>query len=405
LTKKLDIFIFAYWYDKGWKKFVGATVKIWDLAHNVAALGHNVVLFLPKYHFPKENLPFRLVQIPLIDFPILRSLSFNTSLSIFLLCHYFSFKPDVVYIRRGISIIPVIFAKVKKAILLYEINDDPYRGKNISMFNPINRLDHWLSLKTNEVSLSLCDAAFVITKEIKEKIIKAQPGIDQKKLHVLPSGANTDLYQPLNQETCRQRLNLEPSRKYIGFMGTLLDHQGVDVLIDAAPSVLQSTPDIVFVIIGEGPMKDVWRKKVEAKFLQKNFLFTGQVAYEETPLWINSMDVCMAPFLIKAGSRSPVKVFDYMACGRPVIASRIAGTTDIFEGSGAIILVEPENQQALAQAIMDLLGNEEKASEMGMKGRLLVKTHYDRKILAKRIQDEVYALRKSKRGMPTCTSE
>ncbi len=405
MSEKLNILIFAYWHDKGWKRFVGATVKIWDLAQNAAALGHHVVLFLPRYHFSKDSLQFRLVQIPLIGFPFLRALSFNFFLTMYLIRYYFALKPDVVYIRRGISLIPSIFAKFKKAMLFYEINDDPYTDHIIPKSDLISRLNGWLSLKTDEASLSLCDAAFVITKEIKEKIIKALPNINHRKLHVMPSGANTDLYRPLDQKQCRLKLNLEPSKRYIGFMGTLLDHQGVDVLIDAAPSVLQATPDAVLVIIGEGPMKDVWRKKVEAKFLQKHFLFTGQVAYEETPLWINSMDICTAPFSIKAGSRSPVKIFDYMACGRPVVASRIAGTTDIFEGSGAIILIEPENQQALAQAIRDLLENEEKASEMGIKGRLLVKTHYDRKILAERIQDEAYLLRGIKAGSPNRTTK
>ena len=68
--KKLNILIFAYWHDKRWKGFVGATVKIWDLAHNMAQLGHDVVLFLPNYDYSKNNLPFRLVQVPLLDFPL-----------------------------------------------------------------------------------------------------------------------------------------------------------------------------------------------------------------------------------------------------------------------------------------------------------------------------------------------
>ena len=392
----MNIFIFAYWHDKGWERFVGATVKIWDLAHNVAGFGHRVVLFLPKYNFATENLPFRLIQIPVLDFPFFRALSFNFFLTYFLIRHFFNLKPDVVYIRRGISLIPSLFAKLRKSILFYEINDDPYTDHIVPKSDLISRLNGCLSLKTDEVSLSLCDAAFVITTEIKEKIIKAQPEIDQEKLRVLPSGSNTDLYQPLNREKCRQRLNLELSKKYICFMGTLLDHQGVDVLIEAAPSVIDLLPNAVFIIIGEGPMKEKWRQRVDALFMQKYFLFTGQVEYEETPIWINAMDVCTAPFLIKAGQRSPVKVFDYMACGKPVIASRIAGTTDIFDGSEAIRLVEPENKESLAQAIVDILEDAEAATVMGMKGRLFVKNNYDRKSFAKIIQAEMCSLQKGK---------
>jgi glycosyltransferase involved in cell wall biosynthesis len=396
---KLHIFIFAYWHDKGWEKFVGATVKVWDLAHNMAGLGHSVVLFLPKYNFQTENLPFRLVQIPVFDFPFLRSLSFNFFLTAFLVRYYFKARPDVFYIRRGISLIPVLFAKLRNAMLFYEINDDPYPEQTNPPTGFSFRVNRWLSVKTDEISLFLCDAAFVITKEIRSKIIRSLPNIDLTKLHLLPSGANTDLFRPLDQQHCRSKLNLDVSKKYVGFVGTLLDHQGVDVLINAAPTVIERFPGALFVVIGEGPLKERWRQQAQERGLGNYFLFTGQVAYEQIPLWINAMDVCTAPFLVKAGLRSPVKVFDYLACGRPVVASRIAGTTDIFEGSGAVVLIEPENRDALAGAIVGLLEDEDKAGDMGMKGRYLVKTRYDRKVLAGRIQQEVYAFAKAKGKM------
>jgi len=380
-----NIIIFAYWHDKGWKKFVGATVKIWDLAHNTAGLGNRVALFLPKYDFPADRLPFQMIQIPLLDLPLLRSLSFNFFLALYLIRYFFKLKPDVVYIRRGISILPVIFAKLKKAALLYEINDDPYPERNVSGSNPVRRFDRWLSLKTDEASLSFCDAAFVITREIRDKIITVRSNINSEKLHILPSGTNTDLYKPLDQKWCRKKLGLKIYAHHVGFIGTLLAHQGVDVLIEAAPSVLASFPDVAFVIIGEGPLAEIWRERVRAKSLQIHFVFTGQIDYAETPLWINAMDVCTAPFLKRAGLRSPVKIFDYMACGKPVVASRIPGTTDIFEGSGAILLIEPENKELLAKAIVDILNDPETANRMGVTGRKLVEKHFDRKVLTKEI--------------------
>jgi len=394
--RKLHILIFAYWHDKGWKGFVGATVKIWDLAHNTARLGHNVFLFLPKYELPADSLPFRLIRIPLFDFPLLRSLSFSFLLALFLLCHCSNAKPDVVYIRRGISLIPAIFATLKKSILIYEVNDDPYAQEDLPSMSIFSRVDRWLSIKTDEIALCWCNAAFVITKQIGDKIIRQLPRISPTKIHVVPSGTNTNLYRPMDKHQCRSMLHLEPTRTYIGFMGSLLDHQGVEVLIDAAPHVINSFPDTCFVIIGEGPMKDRWRRRVHEQSIQRNFLFTGQIDYEKTPVWINAMDICTAPYIRAAGLRSPVKIFDYLACGRPVIASRIPGTTDIFEDSGAVRLVEPENKEAFAAAIVDLLSNTETASSMGLDGRRWVEAQYDRMLVAKRLEETVHALRKDK---------
>lgn len=394
--RQLHILIFAYWHDKGWQGFVGATVKIWDLAYNTAQLGHDVFLFLPKYELPADSLPFRLIRIPLFDFPMLRSLSFSFLLTMFLLLHSSSVKPDAVYIRRGISLIPAIFAKLKKSILIYEVNDDPYAQEDAQSTGILSRFNSWLSIKTDEIALSWCDAAFVITKQIADKIIRQLPRINPVKIHVVPSGTNTSLNRPMDKEQCRSTLHLEPSRIYVGFMGSLLDHQGVEVLIDAAPRVIHSFPDACFVIIGEGPMKDRWHQCVQKQSLQSNFLFTGQIDYDETPVWINAMDICTAPYTHAAGLRSPVKIFDYLACGRPVIASRIPSTTDIFEASETVRLVEPENKEALAAAIVDLLADPETADLMGLKGRRLVEAQYDRMLVARKLDEIVHALRKTR---------
>lgn len=388
----LKFFIFAYWHDQGWEGFVGATVKIWDLAHNMARLGHDVVLFLPKYDFSKTDPSFRLVRIPFVDFPFLRSLSFNCLLTFSLFLEFLKSKQDVVYIRRGISIVPALFARLKKVLLMYEINDDPYADSPGWRGSPAVRFTNWLSVKTDEIALSWCDRAFVITEEIRDKIIQRLPKIDPHKMCVLPSGANTDLYRPMDKIQCRLTLNLETAGKYIGFMGTLLGHQGVDVLIDAAPQVLRSISDARFVVIGEGPMKDPWRRRVDERSLQGHFLFTGQIDYEKTPVWINAMDICTAPFLRNAGLRSPVKIFDYLACGRPVVASRLPGTTDPFASSGAVRLVEPENSSALADALIDMLQDGESAERMGRLGRELVTSRFSRLQLAREILETVRSL-------------
>jgi len=54
---KMNFLLIAYWYEYQWKKFVGATVKIWDLAYNLSRIGHEVTIFLPRYGFARKNLP------------------------------------------------------------------------------------------------------------------------------------------------------------------------------------------------------------------------------------------------------------------------------------------------------------------------------------------------------------
>lgn len=388
-SKTHTFFLFAYWHDPRWKKFVGATVKIWDLAHNLTGLGHEVIIFLPKYHFGNNKLPFNKIEIPVLNIPLLRSLSFNLFLIISLFFFHLKKHPDVVYMRRMGTIIPALYAKLQRAIFFYEVNDDPYKKHHHEGFKITFLLRSLISTKQDEINLKLCTKAFVITPEIAKKILERNPNLQAKKVMVMPSGTNIDLFRPLDRHECRSRLLIDLQKKYIGFTGTLLKHQGLDVLIDAASLILRKEPLSVFYIIGAGPMKEGWLKKVKTNGLDHSFFFLGQIDYERVPIWIGAMDICIAPFLKSAGLRSPVKIFDYMACGRAVVASKIEGTTDVFSNSGAVKLVEAGNVEMLADAVVDLLNNREKADKMGEKGRLLVVAKYDRQSIAKRVSDEV----------------
>jgi len=77
---KQPIFMFAYWHDRRWRKFVGATVKIWDLANYLSTKGYNVFLFLPRYDFSEVESKFTTIEVPFIDFPIIRKITFCGSL-------------------------------------------------------------------------------------------------------------------------------------------------------------------------------------------------------------------------------------------------------------------------------------------------------------------------------------
>ena len=218
----------------------------------------------------------------------------------------------------------------------------------------------------------------VVTHEIADKLINKLPRLTGNDYTILPSGANIDLFVPMPKKAARSKLKIDPTTKVVGFVGTLANYQGIDTLIDASGSIIAEEQNTVFFIIGEGPMKRNWQQRTRRACLLKHFRFLGQIEYHELPVWINAMDVCVAPFLRIAGTRSPVKIFDYLACGRPVVASRIDGTTDVFKQSGGVHLVEPEHPQRLAAAIVDILQNEQNGDRMGRKGRDFVVANYDR---------------------------
>ena len=84
-------------------------------------------------------------------------------------------------------------------------------------------------------------------------------------------------------------------------------------------------------------------------------------------------------------SAEGVKIFDYLSCARPVITSKIGSTADYLIEGNCAILVPPEDPQALAEAIIDLLSNQSKMEEMGQNGRKFIVEKYSRKLVARKV--------------------
>ena len=389
----MTYYIFAYWHEPDWKKFAGATVKIFDLAHNLSELGNNVILFLPKYEFGKMDSGFRIIEVPFLNLPLMRSFSFNIMLILKLISLLaVGCKPHIVYVRRMGSVVPGLYSKIVKALFFYEINDDPYAINYHSGALFWFEIRRFISKMQDDINIQFCDRAFVITKDIINKIHENKRSVNSRKFIELPSGANCELFKPMDINKCRKRLNIEIETKCICFAGSLLKHQGIDKLILAAPLILKTNPSLKIFIIGEGPMKNEWVESATKKGLSKTFIFTGQVDYEDMPVWINAMDICVAPFLENAGYRSPVKLFDYLSCGKPVVASLVHGNTDIFKASGAIKYVEPSNSIQLAEEVTKLLKDPELSEKMGKAGRRFIKKRFDRKHNAQIVDKTVSAL-------------
>ena len=154
-------------------------------------------------------------------------------------------------------------------------------------------------------------------------------------------------------------------------MGALYAWQGVEYLVKSAPLVLQKCPEARFLIVGDGQMKQELIELAEQIGVSDKVIFTRMVPYQEVPLYINASDVCVTPKKPLSSGYSPLKLYEYMACAKPVIATRTHGF-EILEEYNAGLLVNPEDHQQLADAITTLLKNKELRMELGENGRKYV---------------------------------
>lgn len=388
----IHFYIIAYWHDSRFKKQVGGPIKIYELATNLKELGHRVFLFIPKIGHPEQQTSAKVFAIPLLDFPVVRFISFQifaflTSLSVMII----KGRPDIFYVRIMWSFLPMLLGKLLRIPVILDVNDSPHRGYAKIKNGLKCRLVHFI----DRISYRLSEHVLSVTKNIADDLHVIE-GLSWKSMTVVPSGANTELFRPLNKSSCCKRLGFDLRKKYVGFIGTFFHHQGIEVFVDSAPLIIQEGFDVHFLLVGDGPIKADLQRKVAEMGLRNYFSFTGQVQYKDVPSYCGVMDICVSPFLKEARESSAVKVFDYFACGKPVVMSDISNTGRHFLESGAAALVKPEDPVELANAIKELLSDLKESRIMGKKGRQFVIPRYDRKNLARdiaRLCQEIVASR------------
>ncbi len=357
-------------------------MKVYELTQNLTKRGHRVYLFIPKIGYPEQQTTAHVCPVPFIDLPVLRFISFQVLAFLWALrVALRKDHPDIIYVRIMWSVIPMILGRFLSVPVMLEINDSPHRAY-ASIKNPFKRtIVHLI----DKISFHLSDHILPVTQQIAENMHTLE-GIPWRKLTVLPSGTNIDLFHPMDKRQCCLKLGFDESLTYIGFIGTFFRHQGIDTLIDAAPAIIQKYPQVRFLVLGDGPMRAAWSEKIDDNALSTYFLFPGNVPYEEVPQYCGVMDVCVAPFLKEAVERSPVKIFDYLACGKPVVATDVGETSGFFADSGAVMIVPPEDPAALARGLNSLLENKTLRAEMGKRGRTFIAGKYSRTQIAEIVE-------------------
>ena len=313
---------------------------------------------------------------------------------------------DVLYTRNpNFGFLAGIFFKNRCKKIIYELNGIPEDEKNLFKMKSaelsnsgkqevFSFSDYYFSSQAKlkffilKKALSFSDEIIAVTPGIKANLEQSY-NIPGEKIVVVSNGANTSLFKPLDQEICRKGLGLDAKLFYICFVGNLAPWQGVEYLVKAAPLILARFPECRFLIIGDGVMKHELLKLSRELGVENRFIFTGVVAYDRVPFYINASDICVAPFIVARNAKiglSPLKLYEYMACKKPVVASDISGVLDVLKASEGGIAVVPENPNSLAEAILKLLESPDLRIKLGSKGLSYVTENYSWYSVAKKVE-------------------
>lgn len=180
-------------------------------------------------------------------------------------------------------------------------------------------------------------------------------GMPRSRVSVIPNGVNSDLFKPIPKRISRTELGLPTNKKIILTIGTLHEVKGQSFFIDAMSILRREIQDFTAIVIGSGPLEKSLRKRIEKLGLSQEVLMYGWLPHNQLPLWISACDVFVLPSLNEG---LPTVIPEVMACGRPVVGTRVGGIPEVVSSNETGFLVKPQDAESLAQAISEALGRE-----------------------------------------------
>ncbi|MCK4343714.1 MAG: glycosyltransferase family 4 protein [Bacteroidales bacterium] len=301
---------------------------------------------------------------------------------------------DVIYHRyTGNSYIAAFLSKKYSLPLILEFNSSVVWAlknwkikqkfpKNLIriIFNYFIRLPYTIVIE--KYNLKNATLIVVVSEVMKENLI--EKGIKEEKILVNPNGVDPFKYSDKNDgREIRKKYNLQ-NKLVLGFIGTFGQWHGIIELVKAInifynkyPENIQSTK---FLLIGDGILMPDVKKIISNSEYQKNIILTGIVPQSDAPDYLAACDIFLSPHIPNPdGTKffgSPTKLFEYMAMGKPIIASNLAQIGDILSHMESAYLVEPGNISELVKAMKVMVEDENLRKNLGNKTRKEVLERY-----------------------------
>lgn len=319
----------------------------------------------------------------------LRRILYNQQLVGQLERRFRNYAPDFILERASLyATAGVHVAQVLNVPLLVELNaplaqeQSAYRATGLGQ----------LAVQAENWALTRADAVFAVSAPLRDYVLSV--GVATERVQVLPNGVDTALFYPAprNPEV-RAKFGLG-SGPVLGFVGGLRPWHGVQVLPLLLERLVPLHPQLRLVIVGEGPMRAELESAFSARNVEAHVIFTGSLPHVDMSELIRQFDVALAPYpvLDHAFYFSPLKLFEYMACGVPVVAAAVGQIADVVRDGETGLLYPPGDVDALTAACQRLLMDTTLGQKLGAAAVAEVHANYTWSRNATRIVEQARAL-------------
>jgi glycosyltransferase involved in cell wall biosynthesis len=248
------------------------------------------------------------------------------------------------------------------------------------------------------LNLQSADLVVVVSRALRDELVGR--GVDEARILINPNGVDPQAYSPqIDGAPVRERYALA-DRIVFGFIGTFGRWHGTEVLIEAYARLLAQHPtqrqSTRVMLIGDGSQMPAVQQAIERHQLREQVILTGLVPQQQGPAHMAACDVLVSPHVPNPDGTpffgSPTKLFEYMAMGRGIVASRLDQIAEILRHDHTAWLVDPGCAASLASGMQVLLTDPSRRSRLGTSARQEAVSQYTWRRHTQRIVERLHAL-------------
>lgn len=258
--------------------------------------------------------------------------------------------------------------RLKKPYVL-TFSADPILERNV-VNDPLTGLHRRVAERQARLTYDQADQILCVSNAAKQHLVTNWQ-VDPEKVNVMPNGVEIELFtRPFDPLAVRAQWALG-SGPVIGFVGGFQKWHGLDRLVKSFALLLKDVPDARLFLVGDGPYRAELDREIAGAGVQEQTVITGLVPQTDVPRLMAAMDIATLPYprLPQDLWFSPLKLYEYMAAGKAIVASRSGQIAEVIENGETGLLVEPGSITDLHRALQSLVRSRAERERLGENGR------------------------------------